>query len=159
MPVVKVFLVDDHEVVRRGLIDLLGSDPDLEVVGEAGTVAEALARVPAARPDVAVLDVRLPDGNGIELCRDLLSDLPELRCLMLTSFTSDEAMLDAILAGASGYIIKDIKGLELARAIKDVGAGRSLLDNRAAAALMAKLREGFSVPTTELAGLTERERT
>ncbi|MBI5736877.1 MAG: response regulator transcription factor, partial [Mycolicibacterium neoaurum] len=134
---VKVFLVDDHEVVRRGLIELLGSDPDLDVVGEAGTVAEALARIPAAQPDVAVLDVRLPDGNGIELCRDLLSELPDLRCLMLTSFTSDEAMLDAILAGASGYVVKDIKGLELATAIKDVGAGRSLLDNRAAAALMA----------------------
>lgn len=158
MPVVKVFLVDDHEVVRRGLIDLLGSDPDLEVVGEAGTVAEALARIPAARPDVAVLDVRLPDGNGIELCRDLLSDLPELRCLMLTSFTSDEAMLDAILAGASGYVVKDIKGLELATAIKDVGAGRSLLDNRAAAALMANLR-GAAARDDPLTGLTEQERT
>ena len=103
-------------------------------------MAEAMARIPALRPDVAVLDVRLPDGNGIELCRDLLSRLPDLRCLMLTSFTSDEAMLDAILAGASGYVVKDIKGMELAQAIKDVGAGRSLLDNRAAAALMAKLR-------------------
>ncbi len=153
----KVFLVDDHEVVRRGLIDLLGSDPDLEIVGEAGTVAEALARVPAVRPDVAVLDVRLPDGNGIELCRDLLSALPDLRCLMLTSFTSDEAMLDAILAGASGYVIKDIKGLELASAIKDVGAGRSLLDNRAAAALMANLR-GAAARDDPLSGLTEQER-
>ncbi len=153
----KVFLVDDHEVVRRGLIDLLGSDPDLEIVGEAGTVAEALARVPAVRPDVAVLDVRLPDGNGIELCRDLLSALPDLRCLMLTSFTSDEAMLDAILAGASGYVIKDIKGLELAAAIKDVGAGRSLLDNRAAAALMANLR-GAAARDDPLTGLTEQER-
>ena len=103
-------------------------------------MAQALARIPALQPDVAVLDVRLPDGNGIELCRDLLSRLPNLRCLMLTSFTSDEAMLDAILAGASGYVVKDIKGMELAQAIKDVGAGRSLLDNRAAAALMAKLR-------------------
>lgn len=99
---VKVFLVDDHEVVRRGLVDLLGADPELDVVGEAGSVAEAMARVPAARPDVAVLDVRLPDGNGIELCRDLLSRMPDLRCLILTSYTSDEAMLDAILAGASG---------------------------------------------------------
>ena len=134
---VKVFLVDDHEVVRRGLVDLLSSDPELEVVGEAGSVSEALARIPALQPDVAVLDVRLPDGNGIELCRDLLSRLPDLRCLMLTSFTSDEAMLDAILAGASGYVVKDIKGMELAQAIKEVGAGRSLLDNRAAAALMA----------------------
>src|ERR1700758_4900928 len=138
--VVRVFLVDDHEVVRRGIVDLLGSDPDLDVVGEAGSVAEAMARVPAVRPDVAVLDVRLPDGNGNELWRDLLSRMPALRCLMLTSFTSDEAMLDAILAGASGYVVKDIKGMELAQAIKDVGAGKSLLDNRGAAALMAKLR-------------------
>ncbi|OOK72049.1 transcriptional regulatory protein devR [Mycobacterium kansasii] len=142
---VKVFLVDDHEVVRRGLTDLLASDPDLEIVGEAGSVSEAMAKIPALQPDVAVLDVRLPDGNGIELCRDLLSDQPELRCLMLTSFTSDEAMLEAILAGASGFVVKDIKGMELARAIKDVGAGKSLLDNRAAAALMAKLRAGRSI--------------
>jgi two-component system, NarL family, response regulator DevR len=137
---VRVFLVDDHEVVRRGLVDLLGSDRELEVVGEAGSVGEAMVKIPALRPEVAVLDVRLPDGNGIELCRELLSDLPELRCLMLTSYTSDEAMLDAILAGASGFVVKDIKGMELAKAIKDVGAGKSLLDNRAAAALMAKLR-------------------
>lgn len=155
---VKVFLVDDHEVVRRGLIDLLGADPDLDVVGEAGSVAEAMARIPAANPDVAVLDVRLPDGNGIELCRDLLSRMPDLRCLILTSYTSDEAMLDAILAGASGYVVKDIKGMELARAVKDVGAGRSLLDNRAAAALMAKLR-GATAEQDPLSGLTDQERT
>jgi two-component system, NarL family, response regulator DevR len=155
---VKVFLVDDHEVVRRGLIDLLGADPELKVVGEAGSVAEAMARIPAANPDVAVLDVRLPDGNGVELCRDLLSRMPELRCLILTSYTSDEAMLDAILAGASGYVVKDIKGMELARAVKDVGAGRSLLDNRAAAALMAKLR-GASEKPDPLSGLTDQERT
>lgn len=156
---VSVFLVDDHEVVRRGLIDLLGADPDLDVVGEAGSVAEAMARIPAAKPDVAVLDVRLPDGNGIELCRDLLSRLPELRCLILTSYTSDEAMLDAILAGASGYVVKDIKGMELARAVKDVGAGRSLLDNRAAAALMAKLRGAATEEQDPLSGLTDQERT
>lgn len=155
---VKVFLVDDHEVVRRGLVDLLGADPELDVVGEAGSVAEAMARVPAARPDVAVLDVRLPDGNGVELCRDLLSRMPDLRCLILTSYTSDEAMLDAILAGASGYVVKDIKGMELARAVKDVGAGRSLLDNRAAAALMAKLR-GAAEKQDPLSGLTDQERT
>lgn len=155
---VKVFLVDDHEVVRRGLVDLLGADPELDVVGEAGSVAEAMARVPAARPDVAVLDVRLPDGNGIELCRDLLSRMPDLRCLILTSYTSDEAMLDAILAGASGYVVKDIKGMELARAVKDVDAGRSLLDNRAAAALMAKLR-GAAEKQDPLSGLTDQERT
>jgi two-component system, NarL family, response regulator DevR len=155
---VKVFLVDDHEVVRRGLVDLLSSDPDLEVVGEAGSVSEAMARIPALRPDVAVLDVRLPDGNGIELCRDLLSDLPDLRCLMLTSYTSDEAMLDAILAGASGFVVKDIKGMELAQAIKDVGAGKSLLDNRAAAALMARLR-GTAERKDPLSGLTDQEKT
>src|SRR5271165_6122426 len=157
LTVVTVFLVDDHEVVRRGLIGLLRGDPELEVVGEAGSVAEAMARIPALRPDVAVLDVRLPDGNGVELCRDLLSDLPDLRCLMLTSFTSDEAMLDAILAGASGYVVKDIKGMDLAKAIKDVGAGKSLLDNRAAAALMAKLR-GEAAHSNPLSGLTDQER-
>lgn len=155
---VTVFLVDDHEVVRRGLTDLLASDGELDVIGDAGSVAEAMVRIPALKPDVAVLDVRLPDGNGIELCRDLLSELPELRCLMLTSFTSDEAMLEAILAGASGYVVKDIRGMELAQAIKDVGAGKSLLDNRAAAALMAKLR-GSVEHKDPLSGLTERERT
>ncbi len=154
---VRVFLVDDHEVVRRGLVDLLSADDELEVIGEAGSVAQALARIPALQPDVAVLDVRLPDGNGIELCRDLLSLLPNLRCLMLTSFTSDEAMLDAILAGASGYVIKDIKGMELAAAIKDVGAGRSLLDNRAAAALMARLRSDAD-HADPLSGLSDQER-
>jgi two-component system response regulator DevR len=117
-----------------------------------------MARIPAASPDVAVLDVRLPDGNGIELCRDLLSRMPELRCLILTSYTSDEAMLDAILAGASGYVVKDIKGMELARAVKEVGAGRSLLDNRAAAALMARLR-GAAEKSDPLSGLTDQERT
>jgi two-component system response regulator DevR len=156
--VVRVFLVDDHEVVRRGLFDLLDADPELEVVGEAASVGEALAKIPSVAPDVAVLDVRLPDGSGIELCRELLSDMPELRCLMLTSFTSDEAMLDAILAGASGYVVKDIKGMELAKAIKDVGAGKSLLDNRAAAALMAKLR-GAAERSDPLSGLTAQERT
>ena len=156
---VTVFLVDDHEVVRRGLIDLLGADSELDVIGEAGSAAEALARIPALRPDVAVLDVRLPDGNGIELCRDLLSRMPELRCLMLTSFTSDEAMLDAVLAGASGYVVKDIKGMELAQAVKDVGAGRSLLDNRAAAALMAKLRGDTTHQMDPLSGLSQQERT
>jgi two-component system, NarL family, response regulator DevR len=153
---IRVFLVDDHEVVRRGLIDLLSSDPELEVVGEAGSVGEALVKIPAAHPDVAVLDVGLPDGNGIELCRDLLSEHADLRCLVLTSYTSDEAMLDAIMAGASGYVVKDIKGMQLAQAIKDVGAGKSLLDNRAAAALMAKLR-GAPERENPLSGLTDQE--
>ena len=155
---VRVFLVDDHEVVRRGLIDLLSSDPELEVVGEAGSAAEALARIAAVQPDVAVLDVRLPDGNGIDLCRDLLALLPDLRCLMLTSFTSDEAMLDAILAGASGFVVKNIKEMNLASAIKEVGAGRSLLDNRAGAALMAMLR-GDGERDDPQSDLTGQERT
>ena len=153
---VKVFLVDDHEVVRRGLIDLLSADPELEVVGEAGSVAQALARIPALQPDVAVLDVRLPTATASN-SQGTLSRLPNLRCLMLTSFTSDEAMLDAILAGASGYVVKDIKGMELAKAIKEVGAGRSLLDNRAAAALMAKLR-GAAEHSDPLSGLSDQER-
>ncbi|WP_024805697.1 response regulator transcription factor [Nocardia sp. BMG51109] len=154
---ITVFLVDDHEIVRRGLVDLLSEDPELSVVGEAGTVSQALARIPALRPDVAVLDVRLPDGNGIELCRDLLSSLDDLRCLILTSFTDEQAMLDAILAGASGYVVKDVKGMELAQAVKDVGSGRSLLDNRAAAALMDRLRRGTE-PEGPLTTLTEQER-
>ena len=133
----KVFLVDDHEVVRRGVADLLDEQDDLEVVGQASTVAEALARVPAMRPDVAVLDMRLPDGNGVELCRELRSIIPGLNCLMLTSYTDEEAMMDAILAGAGGYVIKDIRGLDLVSAVRTVASGRSLLDNRAAAALMA----------------------
>ncbi|WP_280364705.1 response regulator transcription factor [Nocardia wallacei] len=155
---IKVFLVDDHEIVRRGMVDLLNDDPELTVIGEAGSVREALARVPALRPDVAVLDVRLPDGNGIELCRDLLSQLEDLRCLIFTSFTDDQAMLDAILAGASGYVVKDIKGLELASAVKEVGAGRSMLDNRAAAALMQQLRRRTEDRDDPLAALTPKER-
>ncbi|AFR48269.1 response regulator [Gordonia sp. KTR9] len=156
---IRVFLVDDHEIVRRGLVELLESDPDLEVVGEAATVAQALARVPAVRPDVAVLDVRLPDGSGIELCRELLSSVDGLHCLMLTSLTDDEAMMDAILAGASGYVIKDITGMELARAIAEVGAGRSLLDNRAAAALMDRLRARKDAEEPPHDGLSEQDRT
>ncbi|WP_067893547.1 response regulator [Nocardia vaccinii] len=152
---IKVFLVDDHEIVRRGLVDLLGDDPELTVVGEAGDVAQAMARIPSLRPDVAVLDVRLPDGNGIELCRDLLSRIEGLRCLILTSYTDEQAMMDAILAGASGYVVKDIRGMELAHAIKEVGSGKSLLDNRAAAALMTRLREGSDGPLT---ALTDQER-
>lgn len=133
------FLVDDHEAVRRGLIDLLCADPELNCVGEAGSVAEAMTKIPAASPDVAVLDDWLPDGNGVQLCRDLRSSMPELRCLILTSHSSDEAMLYAVLAGGSGYVVKDIKGMELASAVKEVGAGRSLLDPRATAALMERV--------------------
>ena len=127
-----VFLVDDHEVVRRGVGDLLDEEDDLTVVGQAGSVAEAMARIPALRPDVAVLDMRLPDGNGVELCRELRSRMPGLNCLILTSYTDEQAMMDAILAGAGGYVIKDIRGMELVSAVRTVGAGGSLLDTRAA---------------------------
>ncbi len=153
-----IFLVDDHEVVRRGVGDLLDEEEDLTVIGQAGSASEALARIPALRPDVAVLDMRLPDGNGVELCRELRSRLPELNCLILTSYTDEQAMMDAILAGAGGYVIKDIKGMELVSAVRTVGAGRSLLDTRAAAALMAKIRSDAQDPGP-LAGLTEQERT
>ena len=156
---IKVFLVDDHEIVRRGLADLLSLESDLDVVGEADSVSHALARIPALQPDVAVLDIRLPDGNGIELCRELLSNDPELHCLILTSFTDEQAMLDAILAGASGYVVKDVIGLDLVEAIREVGAGRSLLDNRAAAALMTKLRADAEKKSGPLADLTDQERT
>lgn len=155
---VTVFLVDDHEIVRRGLIDLIDAEPDLAVIGEAASCAQAMVRIPLLRPDVAVLDVRLPDGNGVELCRELLSGLPDLRCLILTSYPDEQAMLDAILAGAAGYVVKDIRGFELVDALRTVGAGDSLLDNRAAATLRAGLRADTAAGTGPLAGLTERER-
>ncbi|MBW4718419.1 response regulator transcription factor [Saccharothrix obliqua] len=153
----KVFLVDDHEVVRVGVRELLNSSADLEVVGEAGSVAEALARVPTSGAEVAVLDVRLPDGNGIELCRELRSRLPELKCLMLTSFTDDEALFDAIMAGASGFVLKRIVGNDLVSAVRTVASGESLLDARSTSALLNRIRrereEGDPVRM-----LTEQER-
>ncbi|UKD57439.1 response regulator transcription factor [Amycolatopsis sp. FU40] len=155
----RVFLVDDHEVVRRGVADLLDEDDRITVVGQAGNVSQALARIPALRPDVAVLDVRLPDGNGIELARELRSRLPELKCLMLTSYTDEQAMLDAVMAGASGYVIKDIKGLDLVSAVLEVGSGKSLLDAHAAAALMANLRDSAEKQRGPLAKLSDQERT
>ncbi|MFE2757673.1 response regulator [Actinosynnema sp. NPDC059335] len=154
----RVFLVDDHEVVRIGVRELLNSADDLEVVGEAGSVSEALARVPASGADVAVLDVRLPDGNGIELCRELRSRMPELQCLMLTSFTDDEALFDAIMAGASGFVLKRILGHDLQNAVRTVAAGGSLLDARSTAALLDRIRRERDQgdPTRSL---TEQERT
>ncbi|RVW10748.1 DNA-binding response regulator [Prescottella agglutinans] len=166
----RVFLVDDHEIVRRGLVDLLGSAPDLTVVGEAASVGEAMARIPNSGADVAVLDVRMPDGNGVELCRDLRAVLPDLRCLMLTSFADDEALFDAVMAGASGFVLKQILGTDLISAVRTVGAGGSLLDSRATAALMQRIRsERTADPLAELSdqeravfdligeGLTNRE--
>ncbi|MCG8922818.1 response regulator transcription factor [Lentzea sp. CC55] len=154
----RVFLVDDHEVVRVGIRELLSASPDLEVVGEAGSVTEALTLVPAVNPDVAVLDVRLPDGNGIELCRELRSRLPELNVLMLTSFTDDEALFDAIMAGASGFVLKRILGTDLTTAVKTVAAGQSLLDARSTAALLNRIRRERE-QGDPVRALTEQERT
>jgi two-component system, NarL family, response regulator DevR len=137
---IRVFLLDDHEVVRRGVQDLLEAEPDITVVGEASTAAEALARVPAARPDVAILDMRLPDGDGISVCRDLRSDFPDLACLMLTSFGDDEALLSAIMAGASGYLLKQVRGSDIVGAVRTVAAGGSLLDPRMTATVLERLR-------------------
>lgn len=153
---VRVFLVDDHEVVRRGIADLLEAD-GMEIVGEAGSVAEALARVPAVRPDVAVLDVRLPDGNGVELCRELRSRLPELRCLMLTSFDDDEALFGAIMAGASGFVLKQVRGSDLVSAVRTVAAGGSLLDARSTAAVMRRI-QADQEEAEPLRALTDQER-
>jgi DNA-binding NarL/FixJ family response regulator len=155
---ISVFLVDDHEVVRRGVAEMLDDEEDLTVIGQASSVSEAMARIPAMRPDVAVLDMRLPDGNGVELCRDLRSKIPELNCLMLTSYTDDQAMMDAILAGAAGYVIKDIKGVDLVSAVRTVGSGRSLLDSRAAGALMNRLRASAD-KSGPLDALTDQEKT
>ena len=155
--VVTVVLVDDHEVVRRGVRDLLSVEPDIDVVGEAANASEALARIPALRPDVAVLDVRLPDGNGVALCRDLKSTMPDLNVLMLTSFSDDDALFDAIMAGASGYVLKHIGGADLVDAIRRVGRGGSLLDPAVTARVLERLR----TPPQEdpaLQSLTEQER-
>lgn len=125
---VRVFLLDDHEVVRQGLRGLLEDQGDMTVVGEAGTVAEALTRIPLCAPDVAVLDVRLPDGSGVEVCRDVRSAHPDVRCLMLTSFADDEALFDSVMAGASGYVLKEVRGGDLVGAIRRTAAGQSLLE-------------------------------
>ncbi|MFH8552702.1 response regulator transcription factor [Streptomyces celluloflavus] len=158
---IRVFLLDDHEVVRRGVQDLLDAEPDIEVVGDAGTADHALARVPALRPHVAVLDVRLPDGDGITVCRQLRSRLPGLACLMLTSFDDDDALLDAIMAGAAGYVLKEIKGEDLVAAVRTVASGRSMLDPATTARLMSSLRgpdPGAEHEENALSGLSPRER-
>jgi two-component system, NarL family, response regulator DevR len=157
VPAVRVFLLDDHEVVRRGVADLLEAEPDLTVVGEAGTAAEALARVPAVRPDVAVLDVRLPDGDGVTVCRELRSQLPDLRCLMLTSFADDDALFDAIMAGASGYVLKQIRGTDLVGAVRTVASGQSLLDPRTTAQVLQRMRAATEKDPLDL--LSDQERT
>ncbi|MFJ1753750.1 response regulator [Kitasatospora sp. NPDC088134] len=155
---IRVFLLDDHEVVRRGVHDLLSMEGDIEVVGEAGTAAEALNRVPAVHPDVAVLDVRLPDGNGVEVCREIRSQDPSVKCLMLTSFSDDEALFDSIMAGASGYVLKAIRGTDLLSAVRDVAAGKSLLDPVATSRVLARLRDGGEKEDERIAQLTKQER-
>ena len=154
---IRVFLLDDHEIVRRGLADLIGAEDDLMVVGEAGTAGEALRRIPAAAPDVAILDARLPDGSGISVCRDLAASMPSVRCVILTSYDDDDAMFAAVMAGAAGYLLKEIRGSSLVEGIRQVAAGRSLLDPAMAGAVAARVRRGAAADQ-RLAGLTARER-
>jgi len=152
----RVFIVDDHELVRRGLIELIDTEEDLSVVGQAGDVQEALLTLASITADVAVLDVRLPDGSGIELCREIRSLYPNVKVLMLTSFLDDEAILGAVLGGASGYVIKDIKNLDLLEAIRKVAAGETLLDIALVSNVTSRLRKVDS-PASEIYELTDQE--
>jgi DNA-binding NarL/FixJ family response regulator len=154
---IKAFLCDDHEVVRRGVKEMLEAEGDIVVIGEAANAAEALGRIPALRPQVAVLDVRLPDGSGVDVCRQLRSAMPDLACLMLTSFADDEAMLDAIMAGAQGFVLKQIRGSDLVGAVRTVAAGGSLLDPTATRRIMDRLRKQ-NESQGRLSSLTEQER-
>jgi DNA-binding NarL/FixJ family response regulator len=154
--VTRVFLLDDHEIVRRGLRELLDAEADLQVVGEAGTAEEAYGRIPATTPDVAVLDVRLPDGDGVEVCREIRSKHPEIACIMLTSFADDEAVYAAIMAGASGYVLKQVKGTDLVEGIRKVAGGQSLLDPLVTTRVLERLRHKDD--DDELARLTDQER-
>ena len=154
---IRVFLLDDHEIVRMGVRDLLEAEPDITVIGEAGTASSALARIPALRPDVAVLDVRLPDGDGVSVCREIRSAMPHVACLMLTSFGDDDALFDAIMAGAAGYVLKQIRGTDLVGAVRTVASGQSLLDPEAASRVMRRMRDA-ATRADPLAGLTPQER-
>jgi len=153
---IRVLLVDDHEIVRRGLRDLLDGEPGIEVVAEAGSAAEGLTRAQATSPDVAVVDVRLPDGDGVALCRSLRSLDPPPACLVLTAFDDEPALVEAILAGASGYLLKQVRGQDVVHAVREVAAGRSLLDPVTTARVLSRMRK--AAETDELAALTERER-
>jgi len=154
---IRVFLVDDHEVVRRGVRDLLEQCDDIEVVGEAGTAEEALSRIPPTRPNVAVIDMRLPDGNGVEVCREVRSNDASINCLILTSFADDEALFDAIMAGASGYLLKQVKGTDFVEAVRRVAGGQSLLAPEVTAQVLERLRKGPE-EDARLGRLTEQER-
>jgi DNA-binding NarL/FixJ family response regulator len=154
---IRVFLLDDHEVVRRGLADLLQAEGDIEVVGESGSAVQAASRIPALRPDVAVLDARLPDGNGIDVCRDVRAVDPSIKGLILTSYEDDEALFAAIMAGAAGYVLKQIRGTDLVDAVRRVAAGQSLLDPAITARVLERIRHGVEEPR-ELKSLTDQER-
>ena len=151
---IRVFLVDDHEIVRRGVADLINAEKDLEVVGEASTAKQAVGRIAATLPDVAVLDVRLPDGNGVDLCRDIRSAYPQVNCLMLTAYDDDEASYTAVLAGAAGYVLKDIKGQGLLDSIRRVARGEVLVDR----AVSRRVVETAAASANPLAVLSTRER-
>jgi two-component system, NarL family, response regulator DevR len=153
---IRVFLLDDHEVVRRGLHDLLESEGDIEIVGESGTAREATARIPALRPDVAVLDARLPDGSGIDVCRDVRSTDPSIKALILTSYDDDEALFAAIMAGAAGYVLKQIGAGDLVDSVRRVAAGQSLIDPQLMARVLERVRSG-PPEHEELAALTDQE--
>jgi two-component system, NarL family, response regulator DevR len=155
--VIRVFLLDDHEVVRRGIADLLTQDGDIEVVGESGLAIEAAHRIPALRPDVAILDARLPDGSGIDVCRDVRAIDPSIKGLILTSFEDDEALFAAIMAGAAGYVLKQIRGTDLVDAVRRVAGGQSLLDPAVTARVLERIRSGAEQPN-ELKSLTDQER-
>lgn len=137
---ITVFLLDDHEVVRRGVAEMLDSEPDIRVIGEASNVSQALARIPALRPDVAVLDVQLPDGDGVEVCRQIREKVPGTACLMLTSYSDDDALVNAIMAGAAGFMLKQVRGNELIKAVRTVATGESLLDPITTTQLLTRLR-------------------
>lgn len=154
---IRVFLLDDHEVVRRGIADLLTQDGDIEVVGETGSAVDAVHRIPALRPNVAILDARLPDGNGIDVCRDVRAVDPSIMGLILTSYEDDEALFAAIMAGASGYVLKQIRGTDLLDAVRRVAAGQSLLDPAVTARVLDRIRNGADQPN-ELKSLTDQER-
>jgi two-component system, NarL family, response regulator DevR len=156
---IKVFLLDDHEVVRLGLSQLLESEPDIEVVGDAATAAQAMTRIPALRPDVAILDVRLPDGDGITVCREVRSAMDDPpACLMLTSFSDDDALFTAIMAGAAGYLLKQVSGTDLVGAVRRLAAGESLLDPAMTAAVLERLRHPAEEEDPRYESLTEQER-
>ncbi|MFC7545722.1 response regulator [Plantactinospora sp. GCM10030261] len=154
---IRVFLLDDHEVVRRGLADLLQAGGDIEVIGESGSADEATRRIPALRPDVAILDARLPDGNGIDVCRDVRAVDSTIKGLILTSYEDDEALFAAIMAGAAGYVLKQIRGTDLVDAVRRVAAGQSLLDPAVTQRVLERIRSGVEQPR-ELKSLTEQER-